>query len=85
MLLQFQNKTNIKSFGFWLMYFGFALDLSDIDLWDVDLLDADLALLDRISLINILFVSKTSSTLRQRNNFSSSKTSFRLKDRKVFS
>ena len=51
MLLRFQNKTNIKIFGFWLMYFGFALDLSDIDLWDVDLLDADLGLLDRISLI----------------------------------
>ena len=24
------------------MYFGFALDVSDIDLWDIDLLDTDI-------------------------------------------
>ena len=29
-----------------LMYFGFALDASDIDSWDMDLLDTDLDLLD---------------------------------------
>ena len=28
------------------MYFGFALDASDIDLWGTDLLDTDLDLLD---------------------------------------
>ena len=32
MLLEFQNKTNIKLFGSTLIHFGFALDLSDIDL-----------------------------------------------------
>ena len=39
------------------MYFGFALDSSDIDLWDIDLSDTDLDFLDTV---NIFFVSKTS-------------------------
>ena len=39
MLLEFQNKINIKIIGFYLTYFGFALDASDIDLSDLDLLD----------------------------------------------
>ena len=28
------------------MYFGFAMDSSDIDMWDIDLLDKELDLLD---------------------------------------
>ena len=32
MLLEFQNKRNGEIIGFSLMYFGFALELSDIDL-----------------------------------------------------
>ena len=30
-LLEFQNKMNIEIFKFYLMYFGFNLDASDID------------------------------------------------------
>ena len=46
MLLDFQNKTDIKIIGFWLIRFGFALDSSDLDLWNIDLLDTHLDLLD---------------------------------------
>ena len=42
MLLEFQNKANIKIIGF----FGFHLDSSDIDLGNIDLLDTHLDLLD---------------------------------------
>ena len=38
--LQFQNKTNIETIGFYLMHFAFALDL-----WNVDLLDIGVDLL----------------------------------------
>ena len=46
MLLEFQNKNNVEITGFWLMYFGFALDLSEINLWNIDLSDTHLDLLD---------------------------------------
>ena len=46
MLLEFQNKNNVEITGFWLMHFGFALDLSEINLWNIDLLDTHLDLLD---------------------------------------
>ena len=49
MLPEFQNKTNSEIIGFWLMHFGFALELSEIDLWNIDLLDTDIP--------SILFVS----------------------------
>ena len=39
MLLDFQNKTNIDIAGFSLIYFRFALDLSDIGLWNIDLIN----------------------------------------------
>ena len=37
------------------MYFGFALELSDIDLWNADLVDTQLGLLNPE--ISILFAS----------------------------
>ena len=40
MLLEFQNKTNIEMMGS--MYFGFALELSNVDLLNIDLLDTDI-------------------------------------------
>ena len=43
------------------MHFGFALVPSDTDLWNIDLLDAHLDLLDKISQVNMLLVSKKSS------------------------
>ena len=46
MLLEFQNKNNVEITGFWLMHFGFALDLSEINLWNIDLPDIHLDLLD---------------------------------------
>ena len=49
MLLQFQSKANIEIIGLWLMYFAFALDLSDIYLWNIDLLDTHLGLLGKES------------------------------------
>ena len=88
------------------MHFGFTLNSSDIDLWNIDLLDEHLDLVDKITPLNILFVSKTfcrhlqdmssrrlqdmpwrclqdvfktSSRRLQRNNFSSSKTSWKRK------
>ena len=60
------------------MYFGFALDLSDIDLLNIDLVDqryVHLDLLDTYIPNRHFFVFKTSSRLLQRNNFSSSKKS----------
>ena len=72
------------------MHFGFTLDSWNIDLLDADLLDTDLLDNDLDSLVghglihilvNILFISKTSSRhvlkRHQRNNFWSSKTSWR--------
>ena len=41
------------------MHFGFTLNSSDIDLWNIDLLDEHLDLVDKITPLNILFVSKT--------------------------
>ena len=67
-----------------LMHFGFALELSNIDLWNIDLLDTHLDLLDK-DIPSVLFVfimssrhlqDKPSRRL-QRNNFSSSKRSWR--------
>ena len=46
MLLEFQNKKNSEIIGFWLIHFGFALELSDKDLWNIYLLDTHLDLLD---------------------------------------
>ena len=46
MLLKFQNKRNSEIIRFWLMHFGFALELWDIDLWNIDMLDTHLDLLD---------------------------------------
>ena len=83
------------------MRFGFALELSDIDLWNTDLLDTHLDLLSRDKYTGIpskyfvclhkIFkrssrhVFKTSSRRLQRNNFSSSKTSWRrLQDQQMF-
>ena len=43
MLLEFQNKANI--YGFYLMHFGFALELPNVDLLNIDLLDTHLDLL----------------------------------------
>ena len=72
-LLQFQNKMNSEIIGFQLMYFRFALELSDIDLWNIDLLDTRLDLLDThipcryfVSIHNVfkassIYVFKTSS------------------------
>ena len=73
------------------MYFGFALELSNVDLLNIDLLDTHLDLLDQLSPVSILLVSimssrrlhdmssrhhqDMSSRRLQRNNFSSSKTS----------
>ena len=81
MLLEFQNKTNIKITGFKLMHFGFGLVSSDIDLGNRDFLDAHLNLLDTdipskpfVSLQDAL---ETSSRRHRRNNFLSSKTSSR--------
>ena len=81
MLLEFQNKTNIKIIGFKLMHFGFGLVSSDIDLGNRDFLDAHLNLLDTdipskpfVSLQDAL---ETSSRRHRRNNFLSSKTSSR--------
>ena len=81
MLLEFQNKTNIKIIGFKLMHFGFRLVSSDIDLGNKDFLDAHLNLLDTdipskpfVSLQDAL---ETSSRRHRRNNFLSSKTSSR--------
>ena len=81
MLLEFQNKTNIKITGFKLMHFGFGLVSSDIDLGNKDFLDAHLNLLDTdipskpfVSLQDAL---ETSSRRHRRNNFWSSKTSSR--------
>ena len=81
MLLEFQNKTNIKITGFKLMHFGFGLVSSDIDLGNKDFLDAHLNLLDTdipskpfVSLQDAL---ETSSRRHRRNNFLSSKTSSR--------
>ena len=81
MLLEFQNKTNIKIAGFKLMHFGFGLVSSDIDLGNKDFLDAHLNLLDTdipskpfVSLQDAL---ETSSRRHRRNNFLSSKTSSR--------
>ena len=81
MLLEFQNKTNIKIIGFKLMHFGFGLVSSDIDLGNKDFLDAHLNLLDTdipskpfVSLQDAL---ETSSRRHRRNNFLSSKTSSR--------
>ena len=45
MLLVCQNKTIIEIIGFYIMHFGFTLDLPDIDLWNIDLLDTHLDLL----------------------------------------
>ena len=81
MLLELQNKTNIKITGFKLMHFGFGLVSSDIDLGNKDFLDAHLNLLDTdipskpfVSLQDAL---ETSSRRHRRNNFLSSKTSSR--------
>ena len=81
MLLEFQNKTNIKITGFKLMHFGFGLVSSDIDLGNKYFLDAHLNLLDTdipskpfVSLQDAL---ETSSRRHRRNNFLSSKTSSR--------
>ena len=81
MLLELQNKTNIKITGFKLMHFGFGLVSSDIDLGNRDFLDAHLNLLDTdipskpfVSLQDAL---ETSSRRHRRNNFLSSKTSSR--------
>ena len=81
MLLEFQNKTNIKITGFKLMHFGFGLVSSDIDLGNKDFLDAHLNLLDT-DIPSKPFVSlqddlETSSRRHRRNNFLSSKTSSR--------
>ena len=46
MLLEFQNKTNYWNDGFYLMHFGFALELSNVDLLNINLLDTHLDLLD---------------------------------------
>ena len=46
MLLEFENKTNVKITGFYLMHFGFTLGSSDIDLANKDLLNAHLDLSD---------------------------------------
>ena len=71
------------------MHFGFTLDSSVIDLWNIDLLDAYLDLLDTdifskhyVCLLDVLQISsrhvfKTPWRRLQRNNFSSSKTSWR--------
>ena len=89
MLLVFY-KTNIKTIEFYLMHFGFALDLPDTDLSNIDLLDTHLVLLDTdihnkyfVCLQNVLQTSsrhvfKTSWRHLQRSNFSSFKTSPRL-------
>ena len=48
MLLEFQNKRNSETIGFYLVKlfgFGFAFELSDIDLWNIDLLGRHLDLL----------------------------------------
>ena len=81
MLLEFQNKTNIKIIGFKLMHFGFGLVWSDVDLGNTDFLDAHLFLLDT-DIASKPFVSlqdalETSSRCHRRNNFLSSKTSSR--------
>ena len=68
------------------MHFGFALDLSDIDLLNVDLLDQRNTRLDFfVSKICLQDVFKTClqdvfKTCLQRNNFSSSKTSWKTKN-----
>ena len=46
MLLEFENKTNVKITGFYLMHFGFTLGSSDIALGNIDLLNAHLDLSD---------------------------------------
>ena len=81
MLLEFQNKTNIKIIGFKLMHFGFGLVSSDIDLGNKDFLDAHLNLLDTDipskSFVSLQDALETSSRRHRRNNFLSSKTSSR--------
>ena len=81
MLLEFQDKTNIKIIGFKLMHFGFGLVSSDIDLGNTDFLDPHLNLLDT-DISSKPFVSlqdalETPSRCHRRNNFLSSKTSLR--------
>ena len=46
MLLEFENKTNVKITGFYLMHFGLTLGSSDIALGNKDLLNAHLDLSD---------------------------------------